>query len=118
MKLITTTFVFLLLLFPLSLPGRTIPSATHIQDADEGSLQESIRKYINELEDSRTIKLDKQKIIGNPVITNLYKNEDYQPVWGNANNRKDLIEILDDSYFEGLDPEDYHIEFIKEYEKK
>jgi murein L,D-transpeptidase YcbB/YkuD len=89
-----------------------------VQNADEGSIRESIRKYISELEDSRTIKLEKQKIIGNPVIADLYKNEDYQPVWGHASNRKDLMEILDDAYFEGLNPEDYHIEFIKEHDKK
>jgi len=118
MKITTSSFLFLLLLFPLSLSGRIIPSATHIQDADEVSVRESIRKYINELEESQTIKLEKQKIIGNPVITNLYKNEDYQPVWGNAGNRKDLIEILDASYFEGLNPEDYHIDFIKGHEEK
>jgi murein L,D-transpeptidase YcbB/YkuD len=117
MKLTTSSFLFLFLLFPLSSSGRTISSVIRTQDADEVSVRESIRKYISDLEDSKTIKLDKQKIIGNPVLTNLYKNEDYQPVWDNASNRKDLIEILDGSYFEGLNPEDYHINFIKDHEE-
>ena len=88
------------------------------QNTDAGSVQKSIRDYITELEGSGTIKLGKQKITGNPVITELYKGENYQPVWDNTSNRKDLIEILDDAFFEGLDPEDYHIDFIKEHDKK
>jgi murein L,D-transpeptidase YcbB/YkuD len=88
------------------------------QKGDDGSVQDYIRKSINALESSGSLKLDKQKIIGNPIITGLYKNEDYQPVWGHAGNRKDLIEILEESYFEGLQPEDYHIEFIRDHDEK
>ena len=115
MKSTTLLFVFTILSFSLAFSGTMSASA---QGSDENSIQENIRKHISELEGSGTIKLGKQKIIGNPVITNLYKNEDYQPVWGKASNRKDLMEILDDSYFEGLTPEDYHIDFIKEHDVK
>ncbi len=113
MKLITSTFVFILLVFPLSFTGISTASSFPARDTDEKPIQESIREYVSQLEGSGTIKLDKQKIIGNPVITELYKGEDYQPVWDNASNRKDLIEILDDAYFEGLTSDDYHIDFIK-----
>ena len=113
MKPTTLLFVFTILAFSLAFSG-TISAS--IQESDENFIQENIRKYISELEGSGTIKLAKQKIIGNPVITDLYKNEDYQPVWTNASNRKDLIVVLEDSYFEGLNPEDYHIDFIKEHE--
>ena len=109
MKRITFLFVFTILVFP--------SFAYHAQNTDEGSIQESIRGYISQLEGSGTIKLGKQKIIRNPVITKLYKGEDYQPVWDNT-NRKDLIKVLDDAYFEGLNPGDYHIDFIKEHDEK
>ncbi len=117
MKSITSTFVFILLVFPLSLTGNSTASSYPALDTDEKPIQESIREYISQLEGSGTIKLGKQKIIGNPVITKLYKGEDYQPVWGSASNRKNLIKVLEDAYFEGLNPEDYHIDFIKEHDK-
>jgi len=115
MKSTTLLFVLPILAFSLAFSGTMSAS---VQESDENSIQESIRIYINELEGSGTIKLAKQKIIGNPVITDLYKNENYQPVWDNASNRKDLIEILDDSFFEGLNPEDYYYDFIEEHNKK
>jgi len=84
----------------------------------QNSIQESIQKHIDQLEQSKTIILGGEKIIGNPVITGIYKNEDYNPLWEAAKNRNDLISILDDSYFEGLNPKDYHIDFIKQHDEE
>ena len=115
MKRTTFLFIVTILVFPMALTGNMSFSA---QEADEKPIQESIREYVSQLEGSGTIKLGKQKIIGNPVITKLYQGEDYQPVWGSASNRQDLIKVLEDAYFEGLNPEDYHIDFIKEHDDK
>lgn len=98
-------------------PSSNSETMTH-RIGDEKSVREGIRIYINELDGSETIKLGKQRIIRNPVITKLYKDADYDPVWGNAGNRKDLLEVLEDSYFEGLNPRDYHIDYIREHDKK
>jgi len=84
---------------------------------DLSTVQKNIQKYITELEKSKALKLSEENIIGNSIITNLYKNADYKPLWNAEKNRKDLISILDDSYFEGLNPEDYRIDFIKSYDK-
>ncbi len=83
----------------------------------QSSIQESIQKHIDQLDQSKTIILGGEKIIGNPVITGLYKNADYNPLWDAAKNRNDLISILDDSYFEGLNPKDYLIDFIKQHDE-
>jgi len=82
------------------------------------SILENIQKHIDQLENSNTIILGGQKIIGNPVISGMYKNADYNPLWDAAKNRNDLISILDDSYFEGLNPKDYRIDFIKQHDEK
>ncbi len=83
----------------------------------QNSIQENIQKHIDQLDQSKTIILGGEKIIGNPVITGMYKNEDYNPLWEAAKNRNDLISILDDSYYEGLHPSDYHIDFIKQHDE-
>ncbi len=83
----------------------------------EQAVQESIREHMGKLIDHQTVDLDGQKIIGNSVLLNLYKNVDFQPVWSEAQNRKDLIKILEDSHYEGLNPKDYHIDYLKEYEE-
>lgn len=78
-------------------------------------IQEHIKKYCDKLEDSRVVKLEKRKVVGNDVITGFYKSLDYKPLWEKPKNRADLLDILEESYFEGLDPEDYHFEFIRSY---
>jgi murein L,D-transpeptidase YcbB/YkuD len=84
----------------------------------QSSIQESIHKNIDQLEKSESIILGGQKIIGNPVISGMYKNADYNPLWEAAKNRNDLISILDDSYFEGLNPKDYNIDLIKKHDEE
>ena len=112
MKHYSTLLLIIILLSQISLTGQVVNSD------DPGSIQESIHKHIDQLENSKTIILGGQKIIGNPVITGLYKNADYYPLWEAAKNRNDLISILDNSYFDGLNPQDYHIDLIKQHDEE
>jgi murein L,D-transpeptidase YcbB/YkuD len=115
--------VFFLVYFTSSTSGRIhsapLESNTNLRWTDEEkSIEEGIRENINQLEGSGTIRLDKQKIIANPVITKLYKDAGYQPIWISTKNRKDLLEILEGAYFEGLNPGDYHFDYISEHDRK
>ena len=85
---------------------------------EANSVQQGIKEYIKQLEGSGTIKVDKQKIVRNPIITKLYKDAEYEPLWVRAGNRKDLLEVLEGAYFEGLNPRDYHINYIREHNRK
>ncbi len=108
-----TAFSVLIVFLVLTTYGTVVPGTD-----DDTSVQQGIRKYINELEGSGTMKLDKQKIVRNSIITQLYKETEYEPVWVSVGNRKDLIEVIEGAYFEGLNPEDYHIDYIREHEQK
>lgn len=126
MKPTTRSILIILLMLTTSAGSGLILSATPLSNSetmmhrngDGNSIQKGIRVYINELEGAGTIKLGKQKIVRNPVITKLYKDADYDLLWGNTKNRKDLLEVLEGSYFEGLNPEDYHIDYIREHDNK
>jgi murein L,D-transpeptidase YcbB/YkuD len=112
MKRITS----LLLLATLFYPWMAIAQSG--SSAPLSPIQERIKKYCDQLEDSRIVKLEKRKVIGNQVIIGFYESLDYKPLWEKTKNRADLVDILEDSYFEGLDPEDYHFEFIKSYNEE
>jgi len=84
----------------------------------QNPIRESIKAHISELEGSGTIKMDGEKIIRNPVIIKIYKDGNYDPLWIKTGNRKDLLEVLEGSYFEGLNPGDYHIDYIREHDQK
>jgi len=81
----------------------------------ENPVAKNIFKSINQLDKNNTIKLKKQKIVRNSTIINLYQKTNYQPLWNDAKNRADLIDVLENAYYDGLYPQDYHIDFIKQY---
>lgn len=78
-------------------------------------IKEYIKNYLITIENSQTIKLGGEKISGNIIITNLYNQVHHKPLWSNLKNRKDLVKILDNAYYEGLNSKDYHVDFIKKY---
>lgn len=96
------------------------PSNNSVDSNADSLYTESVREYIRTYSDrigkSTSTKLDGNKITGNDVIVKLYREVNYELVWDLDSNRKDLISILEDSYYDGLNPKDYHIDFIKEYD--
>lgn len=126
MNLVSRISLIPIVTISLSLTGNSassealdINSDTLVSDSSEISpVQENIMKQINRLEHSKALKSGKQKIIGNSIIIEFYKDANYNVLWDSPKNRKDLISILEDSYFEGLNPNDYHIQFIKSYNEE
>ena len=103
----------LLLLLPVLITMNCL--ADNSFTAPKSPIQESIEKYCAKLEDSKSVKLVNQKVIGNQELINFYKSLDYTPLWEDSKNRADLVDILADSYYEGLNPEDYHFDFIRSH---
>lgn len=103
-----------LILLSSSVHGMFHPDRSMLQNP----IRESIREYINELGGSETIKLGGEKVISNPVLTKIYEDGNYDPLWVKTDNRKDLLDVLEASYFEGLNPRDYHIDYIREHDDK
>jgi len=64
------------------------------------------------------IKVGNKLLYSETGLLNFYKNHNYELQWYAKENREELIEILEDSFDEGLIPEDYHLEKIRELEKK
>lgn len=81
--------------------------------SNNNTFQNEILEQLNLLKDGKVVKIDGEKIIGNSYLTKLYKKNNNSLLWTSSKNRKDLIQIIDEAYFEGLNPEDYHIEYIK-----
>ena len=81
----------------------------------ENSVQWFVREKITELENSPYIKIEGHKIIGNKYIIDIYTSMDFQPIWTSSKNTDDLLTILENSYYEGLNPDDYYVDFIRNY---
>ena len=90
-------------------------SIAHSQESSSNNNpdQNAIKALIDKLENNKTVKIDGEKVTAKSFLANLYKKNNYSLLWTSSKNIKDLIKIIDDSYYEGLNPKDYHIEFIK-----
>jgi len=92
-----------------------IVSIAHAQELNSNRNQDqnAVKVLIDHLQNNKTYKIDGEKVKGSSYLINLYENNNYSFLWTSSKNIKDLIQILDDSYYEGLIPNDYHVEYIK-----
>ena len=97
---------------PVNYYTSSFDTAVNIQ---ENSIPWFIREEIKNFENSNQIKIDGMRIFGNKYISDLYKGVEYRPVWTHSKNTADLLTILEESYYEGLNPDDYHLDFIKNH---
>jgi len=78
----------------------------------ELKVSENIREYTNSKLDSTHISLGTDHVFVSDKLTKLYNEVKNRRLWSEEKNRNDLIEIIEGAYFEGLDPNDYHIKAI------
>jgi len=81
------------------------------------SMRLTLQTYVGKLEKLKTVRLNGEKVLGNPVLISIYKDNDYNGLWESSKNRSDLLDIIQSAYFDGLNPEDYHNRYIQAYTK-
>lgn len=83
------------------------------------NLSLSIRNHLVVLEDRAGQFPEGQKANYYQELADFYEGNDYKAVWldqdGFSAEVEKLLKEIEASYYEGLDPEDYHLEFIENY---
>jgi len=64
------------------------------------------------------ITVDSLLVINHPKINTVYKNKGYVTLWHSEEDRRALLEAIEDIEPDGLVPEDYNLAAIKEFEAK
>jgi murein L,D-transpeptidase YcbB/YkuD len=72
-----------------------------------------IRAQIDRMRAGDCVKLDDCPISSTIVLPALYEKYRYQPIWKNADAVSQLLAAIEDSYHDGLDPQDYHLAGIR-----
>jgi murein L,D-transpeptidase YcbB/YkuD len=67
-----------------------------------------IRTYVEELRVSGRLEVLGQPVASREVLPRVYENREFAPAWETLQQIDGLLEIVDQSYLEGLDPNDYH----------
>jgi len=98
MKTILFSFIFL-----------TISITNGISQTVEQIIQTKIEAGI----EAKKITADGVVLFSQKVLPAFYEDNSYKPAWKKKSETNEVIEILESSYYEGLRPEDYHLEHIK-----
>lgn len=86
--------------------------------AQKPSVEDIIESRIHGNDPNGEIEVDGQVLFSQIEAPQFYTNRNYELAWTNRKNVKDLLESMESSYDEGLDPEDYHYQKIQGLLKK
>ncbi|HXS78858.1 MAG TPA: L,D-transpeptidase family protein [Gammaproteobacteria bacterium] len=67
-----------------------------------------IRTHVEDLRSSGRLEMLGQPIASRDVLPRVYENREFEPTWETLRQIDGLLEMVDESYLEGLDPADYH----------
>ncbi len=76
------------------------------------SVEQIINNRVNAGDETESVSADGIILYAQDVLSNYYELNEYKPAWKNKKNFKEVISILQDSYNEGLLPDDYHLSNI------
>ena len=82
--------------------------------SQSSTVEEIIELKIQSIENNAVVVVDDRELFSQIEVPTFYSNRNYEPAWTENKNVKDLLESLESSYDEGLDPEDYHYKRINE----
>lgn len=73
-----------------------------------------LQELIIKLEEHDALKLKGQLVFSHHQLIETYKQNLFKPLWLNERNRQDLLFIITNAYFDGLNPDDYHVDYIRQ----
>ncbi len=76
--------------------------------ASAAPVDEAIRNRIEQLRATGTLEIDGAAIASRQLLPRIYENRSFTPAWSSVRQVDSLLELIDESYLEGLDPNDYH----------
>jgi murein L,D-transpeptidase YcbB/YkuD len=80
--------------------------------ADE-AVREMLRDSVEQLAEGINPMMGGAKISSIHVIPRLYQENSFQPLWTDPRNVDELLGLVESSFDEGLDPEDYHLSTLR-----
>lgn len=81
--------------------------------AQDRSVEEIFEEKIYGEDAENGVEVDGKELFSQTELPQFYTNRNFELAWGAKKNRKDLIESIQASYDEGLNPADYHLERIQ-----
>jgi len=77
-------------------------------------LDELLRLRVEELRATGQLEADGESIAAKTLIPRLYEARAFELEWHSAQQIDSLLDVIENSYLEGLDPGDYHVDRVRE----
>jgi L,D-transpeptidase YcbB len=71
-------------------------------------VDDAIRMRVEELRATGVLAVQNEPVASHVLLPRIYENREFEPAWGSLRQIDALLEMIDESYLEGLDPGDYH----------
>jgi len=81
--------------------------------ARAGEVEERIRSLTEQLRATGTLEVSGEPIASRNLLPRLYEARAFAPAWRSEAQVASLLAMLDESYLEGLDPDDYHAAAVR-----
>lgn len=78
------------------------------QDVDE-----QIRARVEELAATGLLQVAGVPVAARHLLPRIYEARAFAPTWRSAEQIDSLLDVIDESYLEGLDPKDYHVDAVR-----
>lgn len=77
-----------------------------------------IRSWVERIKAGDCVEVKDCPISSVIVLPALYEKYNYQPIWTNPDSVRQLVDAIEDSYHDGLTPEDYHLTLIQQLQEQ
>jgi len=72
-----------------------------------------IRTLVEELRATGSLTVLAEPVASRELLPQIYENREFAPAWNTLRQIDSLLEIIDESYREGLEPNDYHVQALR-----
>lgn len=76
-------------------------------------VDEQIRARVEELAAHGALQVAGVPVAARNLIPRIYEARSFAPTWRSAEQIDSLLEVIDESYLEGLDPKDYNVDAVR-----
>ncbi len=84
--------------------------STSFAAAQQSAVSEAIRVEIEQLRETDVLSIGGVDIAGGSLLAEVYERRNFEPNWTSREKIGELITAVKKTYFDGLDPADYHLE--------
>lgn len=88
-----------------------------VAQAEDG-VSEVIRQHVEQIRIVGHLVIDSAEVASKIVLPRIYERRNFAPLWTDSDAVRDLFRAIDDAALDGLDPDDYHRQALRDRRRR